>query len=498
MRCKRCDYPLWNLDARLCPECGAAFRPSEHEFVPNSVVFHCPNCRRTYYGTDAHGHLDPKAFNCTGCGHRIHMDEMIVAPREGVAEDRAAQDHMPWLERGETGAVRAWFSSMKWAMVEPQRLIRATPSETSSVAAWVFALCTVTLYLAVGFLVPYMAYQMLIAVMPMGGGVGAVWFYLGGPTGYAVAIVILCLYLVIWAMSAHGLLRLTGATPGGLRRTCHSVFYASSAAALVALPCVGWLLGLIWWVVSATNMIKESQRAHGGRAALAVLAWPALSVFLWVTLYVTFLPVMILGMRGALTAAGGFGPGVRNNQTHFIAQAIVTDAWQRSGTAPGHAVELLLSNWRGVIGDFCESGTKTTAVDIPLGAGTLQDFSGLSRSDQFGAVKAAIDGLPPNLVAYRFGDYVFTYPGATLNAGGTSLWVVVMLPDPDVNPAPALTDSVFIGTGGYTVLTTTVGQLPAMTTTQNQYRSSLGLPPLPDLTKVTHDRPAVSGDGKLP
>ena len=67
-----------------------------------------------------------------------------------------------------------------------------------------------------------------------------------------------------------------------------------------------------------------------------------------------------------------------------------------------------------------------------------------------------------------------------------------MLPDPDVNPAPAPADSVFIGTDGYAVITTTVGQLPAMTTTQNQYRSSFGLPPLPDLTTVTHDKPAVS------
>ncbi len=493
MRCKRCDYPLWNLDARLCPECGAAFRPSEHEFVPRSVVFQCPNCRRTYFGTDAHGHLDPKAFNCTGCGHHIHMDEMIVAPREGVAEDRAAPDHMPWLERGETGAVRAWFSSMRWAMVEPQRFIRATPSGTSTVAAWFFALCTITLYLAVGFLAPYMVFQTMMAVGSMGGGVGAIWFYLGRPAGYAAAIVILGLYPVIWAASAHGLLRLTGATPGGFRRTCHSVYYASSAAVLIALPCVGWLVGLIWWVVSATNMIKESQRAHGGRAALAVLAWPTLSIFLWVTLYVAVLPVMLLGMRGLTTAMGAVGPGVQS-QTRFIAQAIVAESWQRSGTAPDHAVELLLSNWTTMIGDFCESGTRTTTVDIPLGAGTLQDFSGLSRSDQLGAVKAAIDGLPPNVVAYRFGDYVFTYPGATFNTGGAGLWVVVMLPDPDVNPAPAPTDSVFIGIDDYTVSTTTVGQLPARTRTQNQYRATLGLPPLPDLTKVTHDQPAVSAD----
>lgn len=27
MRCKRCDYPLWNLRDRKCPECGKPFAP---------------------------------------------------------------------------------------------------------------------------------------------------------------------------------------------------------------------------------------------------------------------------------------------------------------------------------------------------------------------------------------------------------------------------------------------------------------------------------------
>ena len=145
-------------------------------------------------------------------------------------------------------------------------------------------------------------------------------------------------------------------------------------------------------------------------------------------------------------------------------------------------------------GDFCQGGTRTTPADIPLGAGTLQDFRAMSRSEQLGAAKATIDGLPANVVAYRFGDFVFTYPGATLTTMDARLWVVVMLPDPNVNPAPAPTDPVVIGTAGYTVVTTTVGQLPAMTQQQNQHRATLGLPPLPDLTKVTHDRPALPAD----
>lgn len=31
MRCKTCNYRLWNLAGRTCPECGTGFRPSGFE-----------------------------------------------------------------------------------------------------------------------------------------------------------------------------------------------------------------------------------------------------------------------------------------------------------------------------------------------------------------------------------------------------------------------------------------------------------------------------------
>ena len=68
MRCKTCDYRLWNLSSRHCPECGAQFSPSEHDFVPNSVSFHCPHCEK-YLKTTA-----DKAgaqAQCPGCGEAI-------------------------------------------------------------------------------------------------------------------------------------------------------------------------------------------------------------------------------------------------------------------------------------------------------------------------------------------------------------------------------------------------------------------------------------------
>ena len=67
MRCKTCDYQLWNLRSRQCPECGTAFRVSDYDFVPNSVQFCCPHCNQIYYGTSARGQLVPPAFTCVSC-----------------------------------------------------------------------------------------------------------------------------------------------------------------------------------------------------------------------------------------------------------------------------------------------------------------------------------------------------------------------------------------------------------------------------------------------
>ena len=107
--------------------------------------------------------------------------------------------------------------------------------------------------------------------------------------------------------------------------------------------------------------------------------------------------------------------------------------------------------------------------------------------------KDMIDAMPANVVAHRFGDFVFVYHGAALNTWDAQLWTVVMIPDPDVNGTPAANDPIYIGTAGYTVSEITFSQLPAQIRQQNQHRATLGLPPLPDLTTVTHDKPAVAG-----
>ena len=49
-----------------------------------------------------------------------------------------------------------------------------------------------------------------------------------------------------------------------------------------------------------------------------------------------------------------------------------------------------------------------------------------------------------------------------------------------------------VGLADQSVNTFQVRDLAMKTRRQNVHRASIGLPPLPDLTKVTHDAPAVA------
>ena len=135
MRCKNCDYLLWNLKTRECPECGATFKPSEYEFTANSVRFCCPHCDHPYYGTSESGHLVPESFGCLRCGRPLHIDEMVLRPGLGVEEAQTARNRMPWLERKEIGFFKSWFMMIGHAMTRPVQLGRAIPQEASALGA---------------------------------------------------------------------------------------------------------------------------------------------------------------------------------------------------------------------------------------------------------------------------------------------------------------------------------------------------------------------------
>ncbi|MHC4108057.1 MAG: hypothetical protein ACYSTY_08235, partial [Planctomycetota bacterium] len=150
MRCRGCDYPLWNLKARACPECGSPFRPGDYEFVPQSVRFCCPHCDHPYFGTDAAGHVEPRAFQCLRCGRPVTIDEMVLRPGLGVAEELTSPDTMPWLDRRRRGRVRAWFQMIGRGLTAPSQVIAATPPDSPMFQAWIYAVVSTCIFVAAG------------------------------------------------------------------------------------------------------------------------------------------------------------------------------------------------------------------------------------------------------------------------------------------------------------------------------------------------------------
>jgi hypothetical protein len=78
------------------------------------------------------------------------------------------------------------------------------------------------------------------------------------------------------------------------------------------------------------------------------------------------------------------------------------------------------------------------------------------------------------------------------------LWLVVMIPDPDVNGQPGTNDPVIIATADQNVRQITYGELADELKHQNVHRATLNLPPLPDPASVTHGKPAVQSPSPSP
>jgi hypothetical protein len=490
MRCSKCNYRLWNLKSRKCPECGTPFLPSEFEFIPNSVRFCCPHCNQAYYGTGPKGHLAPIEFDCASCGEHIHMDEMALVPAAGVEEEQTRMDFVPWLERRRLGVVKAWFSTIGMAMVNPHRLMRTPPSESSYGEAWWFAVVTNVLIVLVGF-APFVLLPMMVGIAAPGGG-RVLGLLAGAAAGVAVGLIIIAVATVfviaIWGNLTHALLHLTGETAGNSTATCQAICYSVGANILTAVPCLGAYIGWIWWLVSAVLMVKEAQRVQGWRAALAVLTLPVVAISALVMLYavLTF---------WAITASGPFGPNpttALRTEANTVLTAVSRYAEDHEAHGPDHAIELVSGDYLRTT-DFISSRSSSYPSTVPVAATNLAQFDSLPPSAQDEAVRAAINALPEGTVAHRLGDFVFTHHGIDLSDPDPRLWIVVMTPDPDVNASSSFGGKIALGLADGTVLSIPSGRLSVWLKTQNDRRAEHGLAPLPDPKTVTHGKPAVGG-----
>lgn len=285
MRCKGCDYPLWDIAARACPECGLPFRPSEYEFAVNSVRFCCHHCGQAYYGTGERGHLVPSRFNCISCARMIDMDEMLVLPRDGVPESISLPERMPWLERHRIGFWKALGGTWIRALGTPSRLADAIPKRAPDGSggptlfpALVYAMILVVPFMSLGAGI-FMIFPILGIIAGVGGtAMGTVLAI----ASTILTIIISCIVLfAFWAALAHGALRATGPTPAGFPGTVAALAYSSGASFLAAIPCLSFVLlpvGMCWWALVATLMAIRIQRVSPVRSVFAFLIAPLLVI----------------------------------------------------------------------------------------------------------------------------------------------------------------------------------------------------------------------------
>ncbi len=481
MRCVNCEYPLWRLPSRQCPECGTPFRPSDFEFVPTAVEFACPHCDKRYYGTGPGGHLSPSDFDCAGCNQRIHMDEMVLFPAPGVDEEKIGVPQAAWLDRKRRGFFMSWFSTIGSSLVAPGRLIKSVPVKSSLQSAWWFALLVHVPVVLFGLIV--------LVVMPVafaftfsGGRLGWV-----GSLGVGLGVALFCTFVgtsfivALWGTVTHGMLRLITQPVAGARRTYQAICYSAGANIIAAVPICGAYTCAIWWMISAVIMVKEGQRVSGWKAAISVLMLPALCLLF-----------AIAGdFRFHSSVSIEISTPTRQNEALQITESLLAYAEDRDGRFPNHAIQLIVDSYVSA-GDFVTPATNTLTEDVSFAGSTLARFSLQSTASQTVTAAQAAADLPERTIAHRVGDFVFTYHGIDPETADPRLWLVVVSPDPDTNDTPIAGSPHRVGTLSGSVTEVKPAAMPTTLASQNRLRQSEGLPPLPDPTTVTHDAPAVA------
>lgn len=495
MRCRRCDYPLWNLAARACPECGEAFAPSDYQFKPNSVEFRCPHCAQPYYGTDADGHLTPRAFTCVTCHTPVDMDEMVLVVAPGIDPERAIKDVHPWIDRAREGRLRAWWKTSLLGMIYPVQLARVTPVDASLWSAWKFAALNFLLVIALTYLliVAFGFLGVLMVAGAQGGGprAGSIMLAVVGIYGavFAAILVFQLVFTAIWILITHAFLRLTGGAEHTLRATALSILYTSGAYLPNLIPCVNYVSWL-WWPITAGIMLKDMQRVSTWRAIFATLLAPILTAAAIVLTYTAFV-AWAFSMQNAAVAPGATSARASASGAQMsiaIWSALNTHA-DATGAYPKHAL-LTLANGDLQPDTLIHSRTRTALPDIPAGNFTLDVFEYFTPEARRKLAQDVADAMPDDAVAHRLGDVVFTYHG--FNPGADpNLWVAIITPDPDANPGQSeISALIWSSLASGSVETFHAEQFEQALQRQNTRRATHGLPPLPHPSDVHAGLPA--------
>ncbi len=495
MRCRQCDYQLWNLPPGPCPECGEPFLPSDFTLRRGAVQFLCPHCKQAYYGSDPKGHLDPRAFDCVSCGKHIGMDWMTLRPAEGVDPDSVVLDRQPWIDRKQIGFWRGWWRTTFMGMFNPVKLARCTPPDAGLGAAWKFAAFNHLLVFGIGggLYTLFMLLMMLLSFAGGGGGGGGMnTAIMLGTLAIMVAFFgvfygVALLFVAIWIGITHLFLKITGGAPRPMHATALSILYTSGAYVTNLIPCVN-NISWLWWPIVAGITLKDLQGVAAWRAVTATLITPVLTVVAFVAAYAAFVAwAMSLAGAGMNTSFSAIQTQVALTRVHA---ALMADGLGVDDPTV-HALTLV-ADGRITASEVIHPSSLTSIFDVPVADGDLSDFQAMPPAEQLAIAQAAADALPDDVTAHRLGDLVLTYHGMDFRSD-QRLWVAIISPDPDANPgAEGIDGNIWVLDASGATEPIPVEDFDQALAEQNERRAKSKLAPLPHPYDIRHAEPAVA------
>ena len=475
MKCPACEYELWSLKAGPCPECGRPFKPSDFDFLANAVRFCCPHCDQAYYGTSATGQLEPSEFDCVSCGTHITVDEMVLRPAEALGQREPTRAVNPWLDPHRK---RRWFAAVGAGLGQPGRMLEATPAIGTSGSAWGYVALNLFIAGALGL-------TLSTLLLVTGGGAGVMMFM-------AIATLLVpAVYLVIWTVITHGLLKLFGQdSQDGIGRTFQALAFTSGAWLFALIPCMGWFFGFIAWSSCAPAAVRGAHRCKLWAAVLATLATPALTAAGVTGFYVW---LMVSTMNTAQIAVANYGwAGGTQLDWEVIELSNELRSAVNAGTPPLHGASLLGQNSPVPFSAFSDVNTIDTTIGRPPTSHLASQLDSMSEPSRAAALAAITSTWPADVTAHRVGRIIFTHHGIT-PSNDPRLWLLIELP---IRPGDDIADAVHLS--GASMFNVRSGAQLAIDQ-QNRLRAAENLPPLPSYqTLTTTDGPWTAADGAAP
>lgn len=403
------------------------------------------------------------------------MDEMILIPAEGVSESTAkgiAPTRNPWIYRSELGLIKATFATLRRSFFAPRKLIQEEPVPRQLFQAFGFALL-------IHYITPLPQYA-LIFMASRGFGpppLSTILFMLYAP-------LLAILGWVVLAASAHLILKLTHQTEHPIARTIEAGLYCSACIFLCVVPILGWLalpIVPIWWLIT---MSAATVRLHSTSAIRALAA----TAFLPAIIILAFMAYTTHGIAKSVGRSQAQAPNL-----HYYASRPINDLWEwrrRNNAWPAHSYQAIADHiLQPSTLQMPRARTGLSDVEV-LPSLTFRAAMSLQPNQQAALVSQLNQSLPPDLIAHRLGDIIFTYHGLNAQSyqyGYQGHWLAVWCMHPSQQAlnissrASELQNTRIVFTVDGQELTYDAFTFPIALAAENRARAAINLPPLPDL-----------------